>query len=88
MQDWNRSGKWSWESGDGYRIAAMRVRGQFLYMAYAPPAHPSYGEFSATMKLRYERGESVPQFRESLGCFDDAAAARAGCEAHAGRQAA
>ena len=86
--DWSQSGKWSWESVDGYRIAAFRVRGQFLYAAYAPPSYPSYGEFSATMKLRYERGESVPQFREPLGCFDDAAPARAGCEAHAARRAA
>ena len=88
MQDWTQSSKWSWESAGGYRIAAARARDRFRYSAFSPPSHPSYGEFSATMKVRYGLREGIPQFREPLGCFDDAAGARAACEAHAGRRAA
>jgi hypothetical protein len=78
--NWTRRDNWFWESDEGYRIAAARVNDCLRYSAFAPAM--DYEIFKDRMKLRYRRGEPVPQQREPLGCFDDPNAARAACVVH------
>lgn len=74
-ESWASRGSDCWENAAGYRIAAFRVGGDYRYSLFAPPIGER--EFDGRLKVRYARGERVPQRRELLGGFDDLASARA-----------
>lgn len=70
------------QAAEGYRVAAARVGGQWRFSAFAPLQDED--KYQMRLKVQYARGEIVPQRREALGCFEQAEAARAACEAHRG----
>jgi hypothetical protein len=78
--NWTRVHAYCWQNDEGYRVAAFRVDGGFRYGAFAPAMN--YEVFKDRMKARYALGESVPQQREPLGCFDDPEIAREACARH------
>lgn len=79
--NWTRIHAYCWQSDEGYRVAAFRAEGGIRYGAFAPAI--DHEIFKEMMKPFYAIGESVPQQRPPLGCFDDPEAARQACAAHA-----
>jgi hypothetical protein len=68
------------EDARGYRIVRCRVGERLRYCAFAPEMD---GErYAEQLRVRYRRGETVPQRREHLGCFDDFDGARQACINH------
>jgi len=74
-EPWTRRGPYCRRNAAGYRIAAASVGDAWRYVLFAPPLTEC--EFENRLKVRYAKGERVPQRRELLGVFDDPAAAQA-----------
>lgn len=81
MTEWTQTSRHCWTSPTGYRIAAARCRQDLRYCVYTPPQAAE--RYAQRLKLRYERGESVPQVRDLIACVESAEAAREVCAEHA-----
>jgi len=86
MIGWIEAPKGCWTNPSGYRIAASGQEAAPRYSAWTP-ARPQ-AEVEARRKVRYARGEVVPQAREFIGCTDTLEAAAEACAEHAGSVAA
>lgn len=62
-----------------YRVQAVRFGGRWVFAAWGP----KQGDVWATMREHYAIGDEVPALRVWLGCYDNAADARAACDTHA-----
>jgi hypothetical protein len=75
-----------WTNPADYRISTARGAGGLNYCAWAPTVPAA--QFEAALKVRYARGERVPQMRPLIGCYASADEARMACAEHAEKKVA